>query len=69
MKAPLQTAPPRSYRLQHFNRLTSQQLAIAAGSALLMAGVLLAQGTRLGYLPLGLAILCAMGVYVRSGRN
>lgn len=55
--------------MEHFNRLTSRQLSISAGSALLMSGAMLSQGTRLGYLPLGLAVLCAVAAYVKFRRR
>ncbi len=55
--------------MEHLNRLTAQQLAIAAASASLAAAGLLAQGARIGYLPLAVAALCTVGALARYLRR
>jgi hypothetical protein len=46
--------------------LTSQQLAIAAGGALLVAGVMLSHDNRLGFALLALAAVCGIGAFAKA---
>jgi hypothetical protein len=46
--------------------LTSQQLAIAASGALLVAGVMLSHDNRLGFAMLALAAVCGIGAFAKA---
>jgi hypothetical protein len=46
--------------------LTSQQLAIAACGALLVAGVMLSHDHRLGFALLALAAACGIGAFAKA---
>lgn len=46
--------------------LTSQQLAVAACGALLVAGVLLSHDNRMGFALLALAVACGIGAFAKS---
>jgi len=52
--------------MEHLKTLTAQQLAIAAGGALVVAGVMLSHGNRLGYALLALAALCGIGAFAKA---
>jgi hypothetical protein len=52
--------------VENLKRLTSLQLTIAACGALVVAGVMLSQDNDLGFLPLAIAALCAIGAFARS---
>lgn len=52
--------------MENIKRLTSQQLAIAACGALLVAGVLLSRDDNLGFLLLAIAALCGIGAFAKS---
>lgn len=52
--------------MERLNRLTSQQLIIAASSAVLVGGVLLSQDNRLGIVFLAFAVACGIGAFLKS---
>jgi hypothetical protein len=49
--------------------LTSQQLAVAAGGALLVAGAMLSHDNRLGYALLALSAACGIGAFAKAKRR
>lgn len=52
--------------MEHLKALTSQQLAIAAGGALVVASFMLSHGNHLGFLLLALAVACGIGAFAKS---
>ncbi len=52
--------------MEHLKNLTSQQLVMAACGALVAAGAMLSGGSKLGYLPLALAVICGLGAFAKS---
>ena len=55
--------------MQNLKRLTTEQFAIAACCALITAGALLSQDSKLGFVPLALAVLCGVGALVKAKAN
>lgn len=55
--------------MEHLKNLTTQQLTLAASAGLLAAGSLLSAGSRIGYVPLVLAIVCGVVAVARSHRR
>ena len=55
--------------MEHFKRLTSQQLVMAACGALVAGSVMLSHGSRWGFLCLGLALACGIGAFLKAGRR
>ncbi len=51
--------------MAHLKNLTSQQLAMAASGAGLVAGAMLARGNNLGFAPLAIAIVCGLGALAK----
>jgi hypothetical protein len=51
--------------MKHFKALTSQQLALASASTLLVAGIMLSRGNQLGFLFLAFAVACGAGAFVK----
>ena len=55
--------------MEHLKRVTAQQLVMAACGACIVAGVMLSQDNRLGFVPLALAVLCGIGALLKSKRR
>ena len=55
--------------MENLKRLTSQQLFIACGGALLCSGAMLGHGNRLGYATLALAVICGVGAFIKRKSN
>jgi len=49
--------------------MTSQQLAIAACGALIVAGTMLSHDNRLGFAMLALAVACGIGAFAKAKRR
>ena len=55
--------------MQRFRNISAQQFAIAASGALIVGGVMLSHGNRLGFLPLAIVVLCGLGAFAKSRRR
>lgn len=55
--------------MENLKALTSQQLAIAASAALLVASALISQDHPLWLLPLGLAVVFGIGAFVKYRKH
>ena len=50
-------------------KLTPQQQVLAECCALLVAGAMLSRGSRLGLVPLALAVLCGIVAFAKSKKG
>ena len=56
-------------QVQHFKRLTSQQLGLSASGALVTGSVMLSHDSWLGFALLSLAMACGFAALFRSARR
>lgn len=52
--------------MAHIKRLTTQQLIMIASFSFMSVGAMLSQGSKFGFIPLGLAIISSIGAFVKS---